>query len=150
MSRSETFRAGVGAVVRHGTGLVLAFERASRPGSWQLPQGGVDIGEDVEAAMWRELWEETGLRSDAVTLIGPIPVWMGYELPEQYRSSETRRGQVHRWFVLQCESLTPPIDLDASDAPEFTAWQWMTIDALIAAAIEFRRPVYRALATYLR
>ena len=100
--------------------------------------------------MWRELWEETGLRNDAVTLIGPIPVWMGNELPEQYRSAKTGRGQVQQWFVLQCGSLKPPIDLDASDAPEFSAWQWMTMDALIAAAVEFRQPVYRALATYLR
>lgn len=149
MSRSETFRAGVGAVVGHASGLVLAFEREARPGSWQFPQGGIDVDEAVEAALWRELWEETGLGPSHVRMVSEVPVWLGYEHPAEYQTAKSRRGQTHRWFILSASSLELPIDLGASGDPEFQAWQWMTPESVIEHAIEFRRPVYRFLMAHL-
>ncbi|MFM8650631.1 MAG: NUDIX domain-containing protein, partial [Actinomycetota bacterium] len=71
-----TFRAGVAMIVRRGDGQLLAFERRDSPGSWQLPQGGIDAGETPTDAAWRELHEETGLDINSVRLVGECPDWI--------------------------------------------------------------------------
>ena len=83
---SANFRAGVVAVVTNSRDEVLAFERSDVPGAWQLPQGGIDVGENPDEAAWRELGEETGLGPSDVELIGTHPTWMVYEFPEHVRT----------------------------------------------------------------
>jgi putative (di)nucleoside polyphosphate hydrolase len=141
-----TFRAGVGALVIDARGLVLACERAERPGSWQLPQGGLDGDEEPSAAVLRELEEETGIGRDCVQLLAEHPEWIAYEVPLERRRAELGRGQVQRWFLLRFLGTDRDIDLGKQQPPEFRAWRWMPMSELIELVIEFRRPVYRKLA----
>ncbi len=136
---SMHFRAGVVAVVRNAAGHVLAFERGDVAGQWQLPQGGIDVGEDPRGAVWRELDEETGLTHAHVVLIDEFPEWTVYEWPERMRPAGKRLGQVHRWFAFDAldEAVQP-----RPDGEEFVAWQWVEPRWLIDQIVEFRRPVY--------
>ncbi len=150
--KSQFFRAGVGVVVirgvirgeARGKSEVLAFRRADGwPNAWQLPQGGIDKGEEPEAAMWRELEEETGLTQASCELIAVSKGWLAYELPESLRGQRKWRGQVQRWYL--CRFTGNDSDIQP-DGKEFCEWKWMDIDQLVADVIEFRQPTYRALA----
>ncbi|OGW17937.1 MAG: hypothetical protein A3G93_08985 [Nitrospinae bacterium RIFCSPLOWO2_12_FULL_45_22] len=140
---TESFRAGVGAVIYKADWLVLAFERSDRSGSWQLPQGGVEHRETLEQALFREIREETGLTRDHLTICLEVPTWMGYELPLDARSEKTGRGQIHKWFFLEFVGNEAAINLKAGG--EFRAWRWSDLRELADSAVEFRRPVYSQL-----
>ena len=141
----QWFRVGVGAVIVGEKG-VLAFERRDRPGSWQLPQGGVKHGETLEKALFREIKEETGLKKNDVEILTDVPQWLGYELPKALRSVKTQRGQVHRWFFLKLRTDTSRITLRPKG--EFRAWEWRDLRTLAESVVDFRRPVYRHLAEF--
>lgn len=136
---SRHFRAGVVVVVRRASGDVMAFERLDAPGQWQLPQGGLERGEQPEAAAWRELREETGLGPEHVALVGEHPDWTLYEWPHDVVAGGQRMGQVHRWFFFE------PLDDDIAAVPdgrEFGAWRWVTVEWLVRQVAEFRRGAY--------
>lgn len=138
---SANFRAGVVAVVANSRDEVLAFERSDVPGAWQLPQGGIDVGEAPFEAAWRELGEETGLGSGDVELIGEHPTWMAYEFPDHVRSEGKRLGQVQRWYFFR--ALSDDV-IPSPDRVEFVAWRWVDRDWLVEHVVSFRREVYRA------
>jgi putative (di)nucleoside polyphosphate hydrolase len=142
----QYFRAGVGAVITHGDGRVLTLERSDVPAAWQLPQGGVERGEDDLTAAIREVGEETGIPPDALRLVAAHPEPLAYELPVTARSVKTGRGQVHTWFVFRFEGrdeeVAPP------EGGEFRSWAWRPFDEVVAQAAEFRRPSYRRLQTF--
>lgn len=144
---SETFRAGVGMVVSSPDGRVLALERSDVVDAWQLPQGGLRIGEADEAAAWRELAEETGLGPQQVALEDVWELWVGYQLPEEYRKPKTGRGQVHRWFLFRLRTGAELPELPA--ASEFRNRQWLAMSEIISRTVAFRQPEYRALAGWL-
>jgi putative (di)nucleoside polyphosphate hydrolase len=133
------FRAGVIAVVRRGDGKVLAFERSDLSGEWQLPQGGLEDGENYQAAAWRELEEETGLTHRDVRLVGEYDGFTVYTWPASMRRNG-RLGQVHRWFFFEPvqDAITP-----TPDGSEFTAWTWVDPDELIERVVDFRKSPYR-------
>jgi len=122
------------------------MERVGMPGAWQLPQGGIEDGEGPIEALWRELREETGLTSAAVELVGEVPEWLGYELPEEFRSGKTGRGQVHKWFLLRVRPSQSPLNLDPALGGEFMSWSWRSLAELAETTVPFRQPVYRHLA----
>lgn len=142
---TQIFRAGVVLVVRRKDGHVLAFERGDVPGAWQLPQGGIDVGETPVVAAWRELYEETGLDETSVDLSLEIEEWMCYEWTSEIRTAVKRGdeclGQAQRWFVFQprAESELRPIP----DGREFVAWKWMSPQELLTIVAPFRSAVYR-------
>lgn len=138
---SSNFRAGVVAVVSNSRDEVLAFERSDVPGAWQLPQGGIDVGESPLDAAWRELGEETGLGPDDVEMTGEHPTWMAYEFPDHVRSDGKRLGQVQRWFFFR--ALTDDV-VPTPDHVEFVAWKWVERHWLVAHVVSFRSDVYRA------
>jgi len=143
---SPTFRAGVGIVVFDRQGRVLALERSAIPGAWQLPQGGIEGDEEPVDALWRELWEETGLTAADVQVVAELPEWLGYELPREYRSAKTGRGQVHKWFLLRASTDDVPVRTTAASEVEFRSWRWTDLAELAENTVTFRRPVYRRLA----
>ena len=137
---SANFRAGVVAVVTNARGDVLAFERSDVPGAWQLPQGGIDVGEAPLDAAWRELGEETGLGPDDVELVAEHPTWLVYEFPDHVRSQGKRLGQAQRWYFFQVRSddVCP-----TPDEIEFVAWRWVERGWLVDHVVGFRSHVYR-------
>jgi putative (di)nucleoside polyphosphate hydrolase len=150
---TQFFRANVGIGVVNADGEVLALERYEYPGAWQLPQGGIDEGEEPAEAAGRELREETGLRWDQVELLGEHPRWLAYELEPDMRRPDTGRGQVQKWFVVRLVAREATIDISQIDArkghPEFRAYAWMTPTELLRRAAAFRLPVYEPLAEYI-
>ncbi len=132
-------------VVRH-TDLrrVLAFERADAPGAWQLPQGGLDQGEEPIEGAWRELLEETGLGPDHVVARAEYPDWIAYEWPVEimqvHGRDGRRRGQIQKWFLFDAHyaEIQP-----RPDGSEFVAWQWVEPSWLVDQVPVWRREAYR-------
>lgn len=144
---SQFFRANVGVVVSDRKGRVLVFERIDKPGQWQLPQGGLDVGEEPLEAALRELQEETGIPPGRVELVAEHPGWLAYELPPERRRQKTGRGQVQKWFLFRFLGADVDIDLmpPAGERQEFTAFRWVRLDDLVENVWQVRRPIYRAL-----
>jgi putative (di)nucleoside polyphosphate hydrolase len=139
---SPNFRAGVVIVVRHpDLRRILLFERVDAAGSWQLPQGGMHVGEAPIEAAWRELMEETGLGPDHVVARAEYPDWVAYEWPDEVKAEHggKRIGQAQRWFMFDA------LDADVQPAPdgsEFTDWQWVEPAWAIAHVPDWRRGAY--------
>jgi putative (di)nucleoside polyphosphate hydrolase len=138
---SSNFRAGVVAVVTNSQGKLLAFERGDVPGAWQLPQGGIDVGEEPGVAAWRELGEETGLGPEDVELVAEHPDWVVYEFPDQIRSAGKRLGQAQRWYLFRVRSDDV---IPTPDEVEFVDWKWVEPSWLLDHVVEFRQAAYRA------
>ena len=142
---SAHFRAGVVIVVFHPDSReVLAFERADSPGSWQLPQGGLNAGEQPIDGAWRELHEETGLGAPQVILRGEHPEWLAYEWPPAVRARKAapreRIGQTQKWFLF--DAVSPNIQ-PIPDGTEFVAWKWVAPRWLVDHVVEWRRGPYQ-------
>lgn len=148
MRHSQFFRAGAGAVIVDRQGLVLALERVDTPGAWQLPQGGLEHGEEPLAAARREAEEETGLAAAGLKLIDSFPEPLVYELPPLFRNEKTGRGQVQYWFLFR--SAGGDSSIDVARGGEFRAWRWTPFAELIAVTAAFRQPLYRRLAARFR
>jgi putative (di)nucleoside polyphosphate hydrolase len=144
---SQTFRANVGIAVARADGLVLALERVDQPDRWQMPQGGLNVGEEPAEASLRELQEETGLPSEKVELVAEHPDWLAYELPPARRRNERARGQVQKWFLYRFLGSDEDIDLTPpkGERKEFRAFRWMDLSELAEEMWEVKRPIYRAL-----
>ncbi len=114
---------------------------------WQMPQGGIDEGEDHLEAALRELYEETGVKS--AELISEIPDWLAYDLPEELIGKAFKgkyRGQKQKWFALRFTGTESEINLSPPGHPaEFQKWRWADISELPGMIIAFKRPVYQQL-----
>jgi putative (di)nucleoside polyphosphate hydrolase len=140
------YRPNVGIILARPDGRVWLGRRADTPGprNWQFPQGGVDEGEELEAAALRELQEETGARS--VTLLGRTEDWIAYSFPAGYRRSKAARGwlgQKQIWFVFRFVGEDSEFDLGTHDQIEFDRWRWAELDEALNAVAEFKRATYR-------
>jgi putative (di)nucleoside polyphosphate hydrolase len=147
------YRDNVGAVLFNRDGLVFVARRADLPnaegiaGGWQLPQGGMDPGEDPREAVLRELAEEIG--TDRAEILAEHNTWLSYDLPPELlgRALGGRyRGQRQRWFALRFTGEDADIRLDADPHPEFDAWRWVRLEELPGLAVAFKRAIYEELA----
>ena len=154
MTKTLPYRPCVGVMLVNAQGLVFIGRRRNKrqpehvaPGhEWQMPQGGIDPGEEPYAAALRELHEETNVRS--VTLIAEAPAWYSYDLPADVANKSWRggyRGQTQKWFALRFVGADSEIDIHdpgPGHKPEFDAWRWERIERLPELIIPFKRPVY--------
>lgn len=147
MTDLSRYRPNVGVVLFHPDGRVWLGRRAKTPGpyNWQFPQGGVDDGEELEAAARRELAEETGVST--VTLVGRTDGWLAYDFPPDRQGSKIAqgwKGQRQVWFALRFDGVESEIDLEAHPPPEFDAWRWGRLDETPDLIVPFKRPTYEA------
>lgn len=114
---------------------------------WQMPQGGIDEGEQPEAAAVRELYEETGVKS--ADMLSEIPDWLAYDLPDEILGKALKgkyRGQMQKWYAMRFTGSESEINISPSDHPaEFEQWRWADIEELPGLIIAFKRPVYQQL-----
>lgn len=120
--------------------------------SWQMPQGGVDAGEDPDEAALRELYEETSVRS--ATLLGSVEGWLHYDLPPEIAAWRGRyRGQAQRWYAFRFTGDEAEINV-ASPAgghqAEFSTWRWAVLDDTPELVVPFKRGVYEVVVNAFR
>ena len=145
MTDLSRYRPNVGVVLFHPDGRVWYGRRANTPGPyhWQFPQGGVDDGEDYEAAARRELFEETGVTS--ADLLAKTEEWIAYAFPADYGGTKQARGwigQKQKWFAFRFTGDESEIDLEAHGEIEFDAWRWGALDDAPDLVVPFKRPAY--------
>jgi putative (di)nucleoside polyphosphate hydrolase len=138
----NVFRANVGAIIVNHNDDVLAFERLKLAGAWQLPQGGLNEGEDPRNAVIREVCEETGLVPDDLEILGESLEWIAYELPHALRNQKVGRGQVQKWFKLRLRVDADSIDFAKVKEREFSSWKWVRMSELTKQVVDFRKPIY--------
>ena len=147
------YRDNVGAVLFNPAGQVLVARRADLPnaegaaGGWQLPQGGMDPGEDPSVAVFREMEEEIG--TARAEIIGEHPDWLTYDLPPALLGKALGgryRGQRQKWFALRFLGTDADIRLDLDPHPEFDAWRWAPLQDLPMLAVPFKLAIYTVLA----
>ena len=146
MIDEDGFRPKVGIIICNGDGKVFWARRVGGKDAWQFPQGGIDAGESPEQALFRELYEEVGLRAHQVEVLGETDRWLRYHLPRQYwRKGPGPRcvGQKQKWFLLRLRVSDSAIQLDAHGSPEFDHWEWVDYWHPINRVIHFKREVYR-------
>jgi putative (di)nucleoside polyphosphate hydrolase len=151
---SLPYRPCAGITVLNRDGLVFVGRRAGGPEHidlthvWQMPQGGIDDGEDPYKAALRELYEETNIRS--VEKLGEIANWLNYDLPPEIAGQAWRgkyRGQTQKWYALRFTGEAHEIDIltpgGGAHKPEFVEWRWEPMRNLPDLVIPFKRTVYQ-------
>jgi len=139
------YRPCVGVMLIDGRGLVFAGRRIDGPPeAWQMPQGGIDAGESVEAAALRELWEETGVERHRVEVLAVTPGWLRYDLPAELVGrvwGGRFRGQKQKWVLMRFLGEDAEVRIDTKH-PEFVAWRWLPPAEVLEAIVPFKRTVY--------
>jgi putative (di)nucleoside polyphosphate hydrolase len=149
---SLPYRPCAGITVLNREGLVFVGRRAGGPEHvdlthvWQMPQGGIDDGEDPYKAALRELYEETNIRS--VEKLGEIADWLAYDLPPEIASEAWRgkyRGQTQKWYALRFTGEEREINITSpagGHEPEFIDWRWVAMRELPELVVPFKRQTY--------
>ena len=139
-------RSGVGIIVLNKDNKVFVAKRIDNPKNfWQMPQGGVDEGEDFLKAAYRELEEETSIKN--VDLIKELDGMITYELPERLLGIIWKgkyRGQKQKWFVMKFVGEDKEINIKTKN-PEFLDWKWIDLDQMTEVVVDFKLHVYKEL-----
>ena len=139
------YRPCVGIMLINREGLIFGAQRIdSEIPAWQMPQGGIDPGEDAQTAALRELVEETGVTPDQVSIEAQTADWVYYDLPHHLVPKLWKaryRGQKQHWFLMRFNGKDSQINIE-TDHPEFSEWRWLDSAELVAKIVPFKRDVY--------
>ena len=139
------YRSNVGIMMVNEKGYVFVGQRLdNNQNAWQMPQGGIDAGEDPETAAYRELLEETGVKKQDVRFVASSSQWLSYELPEDLIPilwNGKYRGQKQKWFLFKFLGEDGDINI-ATEHPEFSKWKWISKENLLKEIVPFKKSVY--------
>ncbi|HLP34466.1 MAG TPA: RNA pyrophosphohydrolase [Amoebophilaceae bacterium] len=146
----DTYRLGVGLMIVNKHKKVLVGKRMNRPSStttpsqlWQLPQGGIDAGEDPESAVFREMQEEIGTTNGRI--VAASVGLLQYAFPndiQQEAFNGLYQGQLQRWFLIEFLGNDSEINVQ-QPLPEFDAWKWVDPNELVVLVVPFKRTLYQ-------
>jgi len=141
------YRPCVGLMVVNAAGHVFVGQRTDRDqDAWQMPQGGIDPGEDVLTAALRELAEETGITADLVTVVAQTDDWIPYDLPHDIVPKIWKgryRGQEQKWVLMRFMGQDAQINI-VQPHQEFSEWKWIAPSDMLDSVVPFKRAVYAA------
>ena len=145
MIDNDGYRKNVGIILCNSRNKLLICKRLGEE-SWQFPQGGFEKNENAESAMFRELFEEIGLKKNEISILGITKSWLKYDLPKKYQRKTNNKlciGQKQKWFLLRLISDDTNIVFSNSKHPEFDSWQWVEDNKPMEIVIDFKRDVYK-------
>ncbi len=148
----QGYRKNVAMVVLNKNNQVLLCRRKGTE-NWQFPQGGIDENELCEDAMYRELYEEVGLKSSEVEILGKTREEIKYDIPITIRSrvlGGKYKGQLQTWFLLKLKGEDCSIDLSKDVSPEFDKFDWVSFWFPLTKIIHFKKEAYRSALKELR
>lgn len=148
------YRPCVGVMMVNAQGKVFVGKRIDGADTdfWQMPQGGVDPGENLAEAAFRELHEETGVSKRHLELVGAMEEEIFYDLPDELKGrmwGGRFLGQRQRWFLVRFTGADEDVDLNAHKHPEFCEWQWVDPARLSDLIVPFKRAVYETVVAAL-
>ena len=139
------YRSNVGIMMVNEKGYVFVGQRLdNNQNAWQMPQGGIDAGEDPETAAYRELLEETGVKKQDLQFVASSSQWLSYDLPEDLIPilwNGKFRGQKQKWFLFKFLGEDRNINI-ATEHPEFSKWKWISKENLLKEIVPFKKSVY--------
>ena len=147
----DGFRPNVGIILLDNEGQVFWAKRTKGNG-WQFPQGGINKNETAEEAMFRELYEEVGLKPHHVDVLGSTPGWLKYQLPKKYHkrdSDPTFVGQKQVYFLLKLLEDESKVDFNKTSDPEFEDYRWVHFWYPAENVIHFKKNVYKRVLKHL-
>ena len=126
---------------------IFIAQRNDIKGIWQFPQGGIDEGEEVKEALFRELEEEIGTRD--VEIVAEYPEWISYDFPEKIaKKMKPYAGQKQRYFLVKLTQ-DAKIDIDTKH-PEFDEYKFVDVDKVLSLTAHFKKPVYETVLNYFK
>jgi putative (di)nucleoside polyphosphate hydrolase len=146
----KRYRPNVGMAILNADNNVFVGKRIKSDNryKWQMPQGGVDKGEAVEQALWRELYEETGINNTVAQIIATVPNWLYYDIPKKQQRNNFA-GQKQKWFILRFNGSDDDISLNCHNDVEFSSYEWIPHQRLPDIAIPFKRNIYKQIRNHI-
>lgn len=145
MINNNVYRPNVGIVIYKIDGKVLLAKR-NKQFFWQFPQGGINLGETAEQAMYRELFEEVGLTRNDICILTTTKNWLRYKIPSnliRWNTNPVYIGQKQKWFLLKLLCQDKNINTQCGGAYEFDDWRWVSFWYPVRHIVSFKRDVYR-------